>query len=178
MISTYHTAEEITAILAANLPHGDPIRRAWEGVNADDQPGLVLAAAADLDNCAWAGVRASCDQDGAWPRGCCRGINACTGIDTEADLPEGIDAWSVAGLPGRFRVAHAIQAGWHASILLGADGGTQARLDDAARGIVAASGGGQSLSVDAGRADRPRLRLHPRARALVGRWLTHSAEVV
>jgi hypothetical protein len=183
MIDTYHTTEEISAILAAVVSHGDAVYRAWEAVTEEDRLGLVIAAAADLDACAWKGERASVSQVAAWPRVWARGCytdrdGQPSGISTEAELPADVDAWSVAGLPGRFRAAHAIQAAHHAAVLLGADGGVTARLDEAARGIVATSGGGQSVSVDAARADRPRMKLHPRARQLVAPWLARSAEVV
>lgn len=183
MIQTYHTPAEITAILTAMVPSRDPVRAAWEAVPAEEQAGLVVLGQEDLDACAWKGERASADQAAAWPRvadrsGYCSTDFALGGISVEATLPAGVEAWSVAGLPAGLRIAHAIQCGHHASVLMGADAGSQARLDDARRGIVSASGGGQSYSIDAARADRPRMQLHPKARALVARWLAHSAEGV
>lgn len=176
MIQSYHTGMEISAILAACVAEQEPVRRAWEAVGDDNHAALAFDAQADLDACAWRGQRASSGQTAAWPR---VGVG---GINTESSLPGGagsdVTAWSVPGLPANLRIAHAIQAGWHAAILLGADGGVQGRLDDAARGIAGVSGGGQSFSIDPLRADRPRLRLHPKARALVAAWLAHTAEAI
>lgn len=198
MIQTYHTPAEINAIMVAMVPSRDTVRAAWEAVPAEERAGLVLLAQQDLDACAWVGQRASASQIAAWPR-TPRVIGrnhiasdsdawaqsssrtpAEAGIDIESPLPggAGVEAWSVAGIPANLRLAHAIQCGHHAAVLLGADAGSQARLDDARRGIVSASGGGQSYSIDAARADRPRAQLHPKARALVAQWLAHSAEGV
>ena len=192
MIQTYHTPAEITAILAVSLSSRDTLRAAWNAVPGEEAAGLALLAQQDLDACAWKGQRASATQEAAWPRVYLRGHldhdqhvsgyagYAAAGITTESALPAGaeFDAWSVAGLPANLRIAHAIQSAHHAAVLYGADAGSQARLEDARRGIVSASGGGQSYSIDAARADRPRMQLHPKARALVARWLAHSAEGV
>jgi hypothetical protein len=161
MIQTYHTPAEITAILAVALPSRDTLRAAWEAVPSEEAAGLALLAQQDLDACAWKGQRASADQAAAWPRVARRGWNCDTdyavhtsllaGISTESALPAGaeFDAWSVAGLPANLRIAHAVQSAHHAAVLYGADAGTQARLDDARRGIVSASGGGQSYAINA-----------------------------
>lgn len=171
MIQTYHTTEEITAIVRAVLPAGDTLRRAWEAVPEEDQAALVIAGQADIDACAWAGRRAVATQAGPWPR-----VVAGVAI-AEAQLPDGVEAWSVAGIPGEVRVAHAVQSCYHAATHLGADG-TMPRLDHAAQGITSMSAGGQAYAVDAIRADRPRNRLHPRARAVAARWLAQTAEAV
>jgi hypothetical protein len=191
MIQTYHTPAEITAILAVSLSSRDTLRAAWNAVPGEEAAGLALLAQQDLDACAWKGQRASATQEAAWPRVSLRGHHDhehpmtiysghASGISTESSLPAGadFDAWTVAGLPANLRIAHAIQSAHHAAVLYGADAGSQARLEDARRGIVSASGGGQSYSIDAARADRPRMQLHPKARALVARWLAHSAEGV
>lgn len=188
MILSYHTPAEISAILAVTVAGHDAVRRAWTAVPADQQLALIHAAQADLDACAWAGERATATQTSAWPRRprgaraawpdmVSRGADA-VGIDVESDLPPGVTAWSRPGLPAAFRVAHAVQAGHHAAVLLGADGGVQGRLDNAARGVVSLSGGGQSVAVDAARADRPRLRLHPMARQMVAGFLAQTAEAL
>jgi hypothetical protein len=195
MITSYHTPAEITAILTAMVPSRDTVRAAWEAVPAEERAGLVLLAQQDLDACAWVGQRASASQIAAWPRRprvvrrnsdtdsaawstSAYRTPAEAGIEIESPLPVGVEAWSVAGIPANLRLAHAIQCGHHAAVLMGADAGSQARLDDARRGIVSAAGGGQSYSIDAARADRPRNQLHPKARALVAQWLAHSAEGV
>lgn len=171
MIDTWHTTAEIDAVIAAVLPRTHDLRMAWEAADNDDKPALIATAQADMDAVAWAGVRASTTQTNSWPR-VIRGETIA-----EAALPDGVAAWTVAGIPGAVRVAHAVQAAAHASQALGHDG-TRKLLDDAAAGVVGVSGGGQSYSLDAERASRPRMRLHPLARQHAAVWLRHTAEVL
>lgn len=154
----YLTVAETTAIIELHLPSTDERRTAWEALVEADQTICCRQAASDIDACLWKGRADS--QEAMWPRIWDHGSASRATDDVittdgtvilpggEMDLPDGIDAWSVASIPAGIRVCAAIQAAARAVRALGYDK-TRQHLDAAHGGVTAKSGAFGSVSFGA-----------------------------
>lgn len=170
-MALYLTVQEITALVARHLASGDERRRAWEASNASDREVCARQACDLFDAVRWTGRRASRSQDGEWPRVELTGFGVSM-LRVEAP-PFG--EWSVANLPGPFRVAVAIQAARQA-VRGGAFDPTRQLLDAAHVGVVSKGSGGGSVSIDGARARSPEAALDPDAHRLVARLIARGWE--
>lgn len=157
----YLTVAETTAIIELHLPSTDERRTAWEGLSDADKTVCARQASADIDACLWKGRVSEPDsQTAMWPRiwdhrGHVEQRSTIDEIDGtvilpggEMDLPDGIDAWSVASIPAGIRVCAALQAAARAVRALGYDK-TRQHLDAAHGGVTAKSGAFGSVSFGA-----------------------------
>lgn len=157
--TSYLSASEAGTLIAASLIAADALRVAWEAAGDEDKDAALTRATETIDACLWRGTVAEGDQPLNWPRIDRRGELIHPDLDEPA-TPQ------VAGLPRLVRLACALQAAW--LLARAGDIDPLAVVEEAAaRGVSNASGGGQSMTIDAAHARSPWARLHPRAQTLL-----------